>query len=78
MLAASNSKAGAQAMSDTELRVIELHEAVELDDGLTMSSYQYAIQYRNETTHGLWRTVPVTRIENDRDTYQRMKDGADG
>jgi hypothetical protein len=60
----------------TELRVIELREAVDLGDGTVMRGYEYTIQYRNEATYGLWRTVPVTRIENDRDTYQRMKDGA--
>jgi hypothetical protein len=69
---------GRQMTDQTELRVIELQETVDLGDGMTMQGYEYTIQYRNETTHGLWRTVPVTRIENDRDTYQRMKDGADG
>jgi hypothetical protein len=69
---------GRQMTDQTELRVIELQETVDLGDGMTMQGYEYTIQYRNDSTHGLWRTVPVTRIENDRDTYQRMKDGADG
>lgn len=60
-------------MSDqTELRVVQLRESVEADN----ASYEYAIQYRNETTHGLWRTLPVINIHNDREKYERMKDGA--
>lgn len=61
----------------TEMRVIELQEAVDMGNGMTMQGYEYTIQYRNKTTHWLWRTLPVIRIENDRDTYERMKDGAD-
>ena len=60
----------------TEMRVIELNEAVGLEDGTTVQSYQYTIQYRND--RGPWISLPVIRIEDDRDTYKRMKDGADG
>ena len=62
--------------NQTEIRVIELNEAVGLEDGVTVHSYQYTIQYRND--RGPWVSLPVIRIENDRDTYERMKDGADG
>jgi hypothetical protein len=58
----------------TELRVIELSEAVGLDDGMTVHSYEYTIQYRND--QGPWISLPVTRTTA-RGAYQRMKDGAD-
>ncbi len=60
----------------TEIRVIELSETVDLGDGKAMQGYEYTIQYRNDK--GPWITVPVTLIKNDRKTYQRMKDGASG
>jgi hypothetical protein len=55
----------------TELRVIELIETVE---GLDHPHFEYNIQYRND--QGPWITVPVARTTA-RETYQRMKDGAD-
>ena len=64
-------------MSETKIRVVELHETVDLGEGKTLSSYEYAIQYRNKTTHGLWLSVPVIRIDNNRDRYERMRDGSD-
>jgi hypothetical protein len=60
-----------QENDQTEIRMIELMQDVE------QVRLQYAIQYRNKTTHGLWTTLPVVRTSN-KETYQRMKDGADG
>ena len=59
----------------TELRVIELQETVDLGDGTAMQGYEYTIQYRND--QGPWISLPVVRTYS-REEYQRMKDGAHG
>jgi hypothetical protein len=61
----------------TEIRVIQLRETVDLGDGMAMEGYEHAIQYRNDDGPWVTVTVPVTQTYN-RNTYQRMKDGADG
>lgn len=60
-----------------EIRVIELEEFEEIKDGMSVSSYEYTVQYRTGGSGGRWLSVPVTSIVNDRKKYERMKDGAD-
>ena len=58
----------------TEIRVIELRAPFKPENPFL--DYRYAIQYRNSTTHGLWKVVPVVQT-TDTDHYWCMHGGAD-
>ena len=54
----------------TEIRVIELRTYGKNPE------HRYAIQYRNGTTDGMWKSLPVVRTA-DPEHYWRMHGGAD-
>ena len=63
-------------MSESDIRVIQHQKTIEFDEGVTCSTYEYVIQYRNKATKGMWCSVPVIKIKDDLERYQRLKDGS--